>query len=323
MQTPVLCSACRNEVVITDHECGEIVCSRCGIVIDRLEISPTQEWRAFNVDEFYRRSRVGGAISLSRYNKGLLTTIGSDKDHKVNGMNFDRIRVWDFRIQTANDRSLKQAIPELDHLRESLGLTDTIIEKSAYFYRKASKMNLIKGRTVSSMLAASVYLACRELETPRTLNEISASSNVQRKKISRDYRLLVHTFDPKIPAIDHIRCITRIANKVGVTEKTKRLAVKIMRNVIAMQVSAGKGPMGIAATVLYVACLHTGEIRTQKELSMTAGVTEVTIRNRYSDLKKYLQDFAKSSTVAIAIFIIVSQSPVLLHSAQYATKLVI
>jgi transcription initiation factor TFIIB len=323
MQAPVLCSACKSEVVITDHECGEIVCSRCGVVIDRLESSPTQEWRAFNLDEFYSRSRAGGAISLSRYNKGLLTTIGSNRDHKVNGMNFDRIRVWDFRIQAANDRSLKQALPELEHLKESLALPDTIIEKSAYFYRKASRMNLIKGRTVSSMLAASVYLACRELETPRTLYEISASSNVQRKKISRDYRLLVHTFDPKIPAIDHIRCITRIANKVGVTEKTKRLAVKLMRNVIGMQVSAGKGPMGIAATVLYIACLHTGEIRTQKELSMIAGVTEVTIRNRYSDLKKYLQEFAKSSTVAIAIFVIVSQSPVLLHSAGYATTLVL
>jgi transcription initiation factor TFIIB len=323
MQAPVLCSACKSEVVITDHECGEIVCSRCGVVIDRLESSPTQEWRAFNLDEFYSRSRAGGAISLSRYNKGLLTTIGSNRDHKVNGMNFNRIRVWDFRIQAANDRSLKQALPELEHLKESLALPDTIIEKSAYFYRKASRMNLIKGRTVSSMLAASVYLACRELETPRTLYEISASSNVQRKKISRDYRLLVHTFNPKIPAIDHIRCITRIANKVGVTEKTKRLAVKLMRNVIGMQVSAGKGPMGIAATVLYIACLHTGEIRTQKELSMIAGVTEVTIRNRYSDLKKYLQEFAKSSTVAIAIFVIVSQSPVLLHSAGYATTLVL
>jgi transcription initiation factor TFIIB len=309
--------------VITDHECGEVVCSRCGVVVDRLESSAGQEWRAFNIDEFYRRSRTGGATSLARYNKGLLTTIGNSKDHKGNGLNFDRIRVWDFRIQTANDRSLKQALPELEHLKESLGLSDTIIEKSAYFYRKASRMNLIKGRTVSSVLAASVYLACRELETPRTLSEISDSSNVERKKISRDYRLLVHTFDPKIPAIDHIRCITRIANKVGVTEKTKRLAVKIMRNVIAMQVSAGKGPMGIAATVLYIACLHAGEIKTQKELSIAAGVTEVTIRNRYSDLKKYLQDFAKSSSVAIAIFIFVSHSPMLLHSARYATTLVL
>jgi transcription initiation factor TFIIB len=322
MQAPVLCSACRSELVVTDHECGEVICSRCGVVVDRLETSATQEWHAFTVDEFYRRSRTGGATSLARYNKGLLTTIGNSKDHKGSGLNFDRIRVWDFRIQAANDRSLKQALPELEHLKESLGLPDTIIEKSAYFYRKASRMNLIKGRTVSSVLAASVYLACRELETPRTLNEISAASNVQRKKISRDYRLLVHTFDPKIPTIDHIRCITRIANKVGVSEKTKRQAVKIMRNVIAMQVSAGKGPMGIAATVLYIACLHAGEIKTQKELSIAAGVTEVTIRNRYSDLKKYLQDFAKSSSVAIAIFMVVFQSPILLNSTRYACTLV-
>jgi transcription initiation factor TFIIB len=321
MQAPVLCSACRSEVVVTDHECGEVICSRCGVVVDRLESSATQEWRAFTVDEFYRRSRTGGATSLARYNKGLLTTIGNSKDHKGNGLNFDRIRVWDFRIQAANDRSLKQALSELEHLRESLGLPDTIIEKSAYFYRKASRMNLIKGRTVSSVLAASVYLACRELETPRTLNEISDASNVQRKKISRDYRLLVHTFDPKIPTIDHIICITRIANKVGVSEKTKRLAVKIMRNIIAMQVSAGKGPMGIAATVLYIACLHAGEIKTQKELSIAAGVTEVTIRNRYSDLKKYLQDFAKSSSVAIAVFMVVFHSPILLNSTRYACTL--
>jgi transcription initiation factor TFIIB len=208
-------------------------------------------------------------------------------------------------------------------LKESLGLPDTIVEKSAYFYRKASRINLIKGRTVTSVLAASVYLACRELETPRTLNEVSSASNVPRKKISRDYRLLVHTFDPKIPAIDHIRCITRIANKVGVSEKTKRMAVKIMRQVIAMQVSAGKGPMGIAATVLYIACLQAGEIKTQKELSIVAGVTEVTIRNRYSELKKYLQDLVKSSSVAIAIFMFVFQSPILLSSTRYPTALLL
>ena len=307
-----MCSACRNEVVITDHECGEVICSRCGVVIARLEGSALQEWRAFNVDDFYSRSRVGGATSLARYNKGLLTTIGNSRDSKESGINFDRIRIWDFRIQTANDRSLKQALPALEHLKESLGLPDTIVEKSAYFYRKAARINLIKGRTVSSVLAASVYLACRELETPRTLNEVSSASNVPRKKISRDYRLLVHTFDPKIPAVDHIRCITRIANKVGLSEKTKRMAVKIMRQVVAMQISAGKGPMGIAATVLYIACLQGGEIKTQKELSIAAGVTEVTIRNRYSDLKKYLQDFAKSSSIAIAIFMFVFQSPVLL-----------
>jgi transcription initiation factor TFIIB len=318
-----MCSVCRSEVVVTDHECGEVICSRCGVVVDRLESPATQEWRSFSIDDFYRRSRAGGATSLARYNKGLLTTIGNGRDTKEKGLNFDRIRVWDFRIQTANDRSLKQALPALDHLKESLALPDTIVEKSAYFYRKAARINLIKGRTVSSILGASVYLACRELETPRTLNEVSSAINVPRKKISRDYRLLVHTFDPKIPAIDHVRCITRIANKVGLSEKTKRVAVNIMRQVIAMQVSAGKGPMGIAATVLYIACLQAGEMKTQKELSIAAGVTEVTIRNRYSELKKYLQEFAKSSSVAIAIFMFVFQSPILLSSARYSATLLL
>lgn len=317
MQASVVCSACKNEVVVTDHECGEVICSRCGMVIDRIESPALQDWRAFSVDEFYRKSRVGSPTSLARYNKGFVTTIGSSK---ANGLNFDRIRVWDFRIQAANDRSLKQALPELEHLKDSLGLPDAIVEKSAYFYRKASRAGMIKGRTVSSVLAACVYLACRELENPRTLSEIAATSNVPRKKISRDYRTLVKVFDPKIPTVDHARCITRIANKVGVSEKTKRAAIKIMRDIVAMQISAGKGPMGIAATVLYIACMQAGEVRTQKELSIAAGVTEVTIRNRYSELKKYLQDFVKSSSLAMAIFIFVFQSPIFIHTAaRYAT----
>ncbi|HXG06348.1 MAG TPA: TFIIB-type zinc ribbon-containing protein [Nitrososphaera sp.] len=317
MQASVVCSACKNEVMVTDHECGEVICSRCGIVIDRFESPALQEWRAFSVDEFYRKSRTGLPTSLARYNKGLVTTIGSAK---ANGLNFDRIRVWDFRIQAANDRSLKQALPELEHLKESLGLPDVIVEKAAYFYRKASRAGMIKGRTVSSVLAACVYLACRELENPRTLSEIAAASNVARKKISRDYRTLVRAFDPKIPTVDHTRCVTRIANKVGISEKTKRAAIKMMRDIVAMQISAGKGPMGIAATVLYIACMQSGEFRTQKDLSIAAGVTEVTIRNRYSELKKYLQTFAKSSSLAMAIFIFVFQSPVFIHTAaRYAT----
>jgi len=287
------------------------------VVVDRIESPAVQDWRAFSADEFYRKSRTGSPTSLARYNKGLVTTIGSSK---ANGLNFNRIRIWDFRIQAANDRGIKQALPELDHLKESLGLPDAIVEKSAYFYRKASRAGMIKGRTVSSVLAACVYLSCRELENPRTLSEIASAGNVARKKISRDYRTLVRAFDPQIPVVDHARCVTRIANKVGVSEKTKRVAIKIMREIVAMQISAGKGPMGMAATVLYIACLHAGEIRTQKELSAAAGVTEVTIRNRYSELKKYLQCFAKSSSLAMVVFLFVFQSPAFIQTAtRYAT----
>jgi len=324
MQASVTCYACGNEVVVTDPDCGEVICTRCGIVVDRIESTPVQEWRAFTVDEFYRKSRNGAPTSLARYNKGLLTSMGN-KDASGNatfGGSIPRIRAWDFRIQAATDRGFKQALFMLEHLREDLNLPDSIVEKSAYFYRKASRMNMIKGRTVSSVIAAAIYLACRELETPRTLNEIAAACSIPRKNVSRDYRLLVRTFDPKIPAIDHIRCVTRIANKAGVSEKAKRIAINLMREVLAMQISAGKGPMGIAATVLYIACMNSDEVKTQKELSIIAGVTEVTIRNRYSELKKYLKYFAKSSSMAITVLMLVIQTPAFISTARHAATII-
>src|SRR5437870_6655727 len=285
MQASVVCSACKSEVVVTDHECGEVICSRCGIVIDRIESPAVQEWRAFSADEFFRKSRTGGPTSLARFNKGMLTSIGNGNARK-NGLNFSRMRVWDFRIQAANDRSLKQALPELEHLKESLALPETIVEKSAYFYRKSSRLGLIKGRTVSSVLAASVYLACRELDNPRTLNEIAAAGNIARKKISRDYRLLVRIFDPKIPTVDHARCVTRIANKVGVSEKTKRMAVRIMRQIVAMQISAGKGRRGIARTVSIFACWREAGAKRRKGLPLAAAVQEATIGIASTDLRR-------------------------------------
>jgi transcription initiation factor TFIIB len=52
--------------------------------------------------------------------------------------------------------------------------------------------------------------------------------------------------------------------------------------------SAGKEPMGLAAAALYVACVMEGENKTQKDVAEAAGVTEVTIRNRYKGLKAIL-----------------------------------
>jgi transcription initiation factor TFIIB len=56
------------------------------------------------------------------------------------------------------------------------------------------------------------------------------------------------------------------------------------------EISAGKDPMGLAATVLYISCIKTGENISQKEISNVAGVTEVTLRNRFKDIKKQLID---------------------------------
>jgi transcription initiation factor TFIIB len=225
---------------------------------------------------------------------GLATIIGRpDKDAAGQRINtamraaMERLRTWDFRTQvhTSTDRNLIQAFNELNRIKDRLGLPDSILEKTAYIYRKAQERMLIRGRTVSGILAAAVYIACRESGTPRTLKDISEGSNVKLKEVARSYRMLYFELDLKMPIIDPIRCITKVANKSKLSEKTKRQAAEIMNIVTKEEFSAGKDPMGIAASVLYLTSLKNGENITQKHIANVAGVTEVTIRNRAKDLK--------------------------------------
>jgi transcription initiation factor TFIIB len=291
-----VCSVCGYNQTITDTESGEIICSKCGQVIsDKIEeILP--EWRNFaSSDGSNDKSRIGMSTSLARHDMGLSTIIGrTDRDasgQKIDAVmrsTMDRLRTWDFRTQTHSptDRSLRQAFFQLDVLKDKLGLSDPVVEKTAYIYRKAQERGLVRGRTISAILTAAVYIACRELGTPRTLKDIAADSNIKLHEVAKSYRLLYFELDLKTPIVDPLKCIAKVANKANLSEKTKRQAAEIMNNVTKREISAGKDPMGLAASVLYLSSFNTGENITQNSIAYAAGVTEVTLRNRVKDLKK-------------------------------------
>ena len=148
---------------------------------------------------------------------------------------------------------------------------------------------MVRGRSTSAALAAAIYISCREAGIPKTLKEIAEANNIRRKATAKTYRILLTELDIKIPTFDPIKCVVKVANKAILNEKTKRQAFEIMSNLTNKEISAGKNPMGLAATVLYMSCVKTGEHRTQKEVAQAAGITDVTLRNRFRDLRDKLQ----------------------------------
>lgn len=298
MQTSIVCSICKKGQTVTDPESGEIICRNCGLVISDKAQESRAEWRAFTTEEVNDRSRTGIPRSLARHDMGLSTIIGkTDKDASGRRLDvsmrstMDRLRAWDFRTQahTPTDRNLRQAFSELDRLKDKLAVGDAVIEKAAYVYRKALEKGLVRGRSISALVAAALYAACRDTETPRTLKDIANASNIKKKDVARCYRLLIRELDLKMPVVDPVKCVARIASKAGLSEKTKRKALEILKKAEEGKISAGKDPMGLAAAALYVACVMNGENKTQKDVAEAAGVTEVTIRNRYKGLKTHLK----------------------------------
>lgn len=296
MQTSIICSTCNNDQTsVTDLESGEIICRNCGMVmLDNIQ-ETRPEWRSFTTsdDANNTRSRTGMPTSLARHDKGLATMIGrANKDASGQVLDaamrttMERLRTWDFRTQahTSTDRNLRQAFSELDRLKDKLGLPDSVIEKTAYIYRKVQERGLVRGRTISSVLAAAAYIACREMGMSRTLDDIAHLNNIKHKELARTFRLLVLELDLKVPMIDPMKCVVKVANKAKLSEKTKRQAMNIMHNIIKSGVSAGKDPMGLAAAVVYLSCLKTDEKKIQRYIADAAGVTEVTLRNRYKNI---------------------------------------
>ncbi|MFZ0511830.1 MAG: TFIIB-type zinc ribbon-containing protein [Candidatus Nitrosopolaris sp.] len=295
------CCVCRSDQLVTIPDSGEIVCEHCGAVISDKTEEKGPEWRTFATSTAGRErddeNRTGMPFSLARSDMGLSTIIGrTNKDARGSKINssmlsaIERLRTWDSRTQvyTSTDKNLTQAFVQLDTLKDKLGLPSAVIEKTAYIYRKAQENRLVLGRSISAVLVAAIYTACREMGIPRTLNDIARKSNVKRKSVAKCYRQLLLELDLMIPMVDPMKCITRIANKAEISEKTKHQAINLMNIVIKNEISAGKDPMGLAATVIYVSCIKTGEIKTQKELANAADISDMTLRTRLKDLKHHL-----------------------------------
>ena len=287
------CPRCGKNTIITDMEIAELICGRCGYVIsERLEDSGP-EWRSF-MDDKTNKARTGASTSLTIHDHGLATIINPINRDSVGKplpysmkKTFKRLRVWDSRSQVQNyvDKNLRHAFIELGKMKDKLALSDAVIEKAAYIYRKALDKKLVRGRSITALIAASLYAACRNTETPRTLNDITAAINIKRKDLALCYRMLIKELDLKIPVVDSVQCIARIASKAGLSEKTKRYAVKILKKAKQNRISAGKDPMGMAASALYISTLRMGMNISQKVIAQAAGVTEVTLRNRCKGLK--------------------------------------
>ncbi len=291
------CPECSSNNLVHDNDTGETICGDCGLVVYEQMMDKGPEWRAFTSEEKASRSRVGMPLSYSIHDKGLSTVI-SQVDRDAFGRKLPmstklqmwRLRKWQIRsrVHSSVDRNLAQAMAELERLSSMVSISPSIKEKAAVAYRKALEKGLVRGRSINAITAAALYAACRKSGSPRTLSEIAKASLVNKKDVARCYRLMLQELDFHMPISDPLTYVSKIAEKTGISGKTQGAAIAILREAREKRFSAGKDPMGLAAAALYIACLQNAEKNTQKDISEAAGVTEVTVRNRYKTLIKQL-----------------------------------
>ena len=180
------------------------------------------------------------------------------------------------------------ALAELKRVSSYLKLPKGVEEESARIYTLAVQRGLVRGRSMESVVAGALYAACRRHEVPRTLDELSEASGIDKKEIGRTYRFITRELGIRILPSNPVDYIARFSSALKLSPETQSRSVHILEKATKAELTSGRGPTGIAAASLYVAALLNNEKRTQREVADIAGVTEVTIRNRYKELIKEL-----------------------------------
>ncbi|MDP7141447.1 MAG: transcription initiation factor IIB [Candidatus Woesearchaeota archaeon] len=282
------CPECGSINLFFNKDKGEIICKDCGLVIEDKMVDFTQEWREFDSEDGEKRRRTGAPMTYTQFDQGMGTDIGRKSElYGLGGKDrnkFFRLRKWQYRISTAIERNLKLALAEMKRVASYLKLPKSVEEESARIYTLAVQKGLVRGRSMESVVAGALYAACRRHEVPRTLDELSEASGIEKKEIGRTYRFVTRELGITILPSNPADYIARFASSLKLSADTQTKAIEILDKAQRAELTSGRGPTGIAAASLYVSALIHGEKRTQREVADVAGVTEVTIRNRYKEL---------------------------------------
>jgi len=293
----VKCPECGGTRFIRDYDRAEMTCVYCGLVVREKLIDTGPEWRAFDLEQQDKRARIGAPLTHTIHDKGLSTVIDwASRDATGKGLSLSKrmqvykLRKWQQRIRVSNasERNLAHALSELERMASQLGLPRNVREEAAIIYRKAVENKLVRGRSIESMVAAALYMACRRAKLPRTLDEIAEASGVKKKEVGRSYRFLLRSISVKVVPTASISYVPRLISKLKLPSEVQHEAVRILEKAAEAGLTSGRGPMGIVAAAVYIASALLQCKCTQKDVAASANVTEVTVRNRYQELLRKL-----------------------------------
>ena len=294
------CTVC-NSSFIDDTDNGEIICSGCGIVMAEHMEDHGPDAKSNSLEDKMKLARATGQTSYSQHDLGITTEISiGTKDFSGKKINAEmasqmhRLGKWQqrVRISSSRDRRLSTILAKISEICQNSSLPKNVIETASLIYRGLDGKNIqVKGKSVVSISAAVVYMACKQCDVIRSLEEILREVchvrdvKSKTKLASRYYRMLVMELGANTaPIVTMDKYISKIANMTNTETRVERLSLEIAEKTKNRNLADGKAPNGIAAAYLYVASILLGQSVLQRDISSVSGVTEVTIRNRCKEI---------------------------------------
>jgi transcription initiation factor TFIIB len=269
----------------------ETICEDCGLVIDEQRIDRGPEWRTHDQDQ---RKRTGAPLTTARHDRGLSTEIGRRKDANGNELSgqkrqrLSRMRREQNRgrFQSKAERNLAHGLGEVRRIASALELTDSVRDQACQLFRSAQNEDLLRGRSIEAIAAASVHGACRCNGHTRLLDDVVDTARIEQSRVANAYKTLNTELGLPTQPVHPSEYIPRLASELDVPAYIRQRARRLAEQSESSGAASGVKPSGFAAACLYKAGREEGRWLTQAEVAEVASVTATTIRSHRDTLNE-------------------------------------
>ena len=314
LNVTLICPECKDgSNIVEEFASGDMVCGNCGLVLGDRIVDTRSEWRTFANDENGDDPSRVGAVADPLLNGSQLDTVISARDG-YSGRAKELSRAQSKNATTKSDRNLIAAYKEIGAMSEAIGLPKVVSDIAKQLYKKIEDSKQLKGKTIQSIIAACIFIACRKANVPRTFKEICALTKVPKNEIGRVYKTIEKLLvadaaasaaaagvelpptgaspvgTPRNPSdlqytptasTSASDLMIRFCNRLQLPASIQATCVELAKRMADAGTLAGRSPISIAAAGIYFVSWLMGKGKTAKDVGEAAGVSEGTVRNAY------------------------------------------
>ena len=290
------CSECGCQELLYFEEKGDTVCSNCGLVLaEKREVNPSEGLKPGAFQEFYgpgqklwSHSQKKG--SIFGFSKGFRDIKRKYLAPEIK-TKFGRLR----KLHTSRGKkNIDIALATFRNMTSAINTPPSVREEAARIFLKSLRKKLTAGRSYEAIIGAAIFIAYAINRYTKSITKLSKEILTPQREIFKCYQLLVRELEIKVNinlrAEDFVsQFCSELHTGIEIEQKARKMIKEFQEKVN----TSGKDPKGIAVGAIYLASerKHRSNPKkyrkiTQKELSSTGSVTEVTLRIRYREIEK-------------------------------------
>jgi transcription initiation factor TFIIB len=269
-------------------EDGMHICVRCGNMRPYIDLAA--EWRYYGDDTCQNPQRVGMPVNPLLLESSLGCNIGGAGPYTRDVYIIQRHIRWS--SMPYKERARYNDFKHIEVMASNAGIPKMIIDEACHYHNLIAKEQTFRGENRDAIIAASIYIACRMEQVPRTAKEIAKIFFLEHTSATKGCKTamgIIETMQINQGVFygnTTTRCfIERYCSQLNVKPDMIKLAEFIALQIEKYHLIPENIPNSVAAGIIYFLSETFGLHLKEVDITQVCGISEVTIRKCFRKIE--------------------------------------